>query len=278
MKLQAQAGKWSDLGIRTASSLALIPLVLADIWFGGIWLVMLATLLGVVMAFEWASIVNASDPLQFTLMAASALVAGVLPGNVAIIFILACIAGLALLSLWRSSMHEKRSRWSGIGPLYVGLPILALVVLRQDPAFGLEAIMWIIGIVWAADIMAYFAGRAIGGPKLAPVLSPKKTWAGLGGAVFGAALASLVFGAYAMGSVVWPLVILGGVFAVIEQGGDILESMLKRQHGVKDSGRLIPGHGGIIDRVDGLVAVAVAALTVGLLRNSSAPATGLLIW
>jgi phosphatidate cytidylyltransferase len=142
---------------------------------------------------------------------------------------------------------------------------MALVVMRSNSDHGLLLLIWLFVSVWAADISAYFAGRLIGGPKLAPVISPKKTWAGLGGAMAGAAIASLGVALFAGLNAPLALSLVGTVLGVVEQAGDLFKSALKRHYGVKDSGRLIPGHGGVIDRVDGLVASAVAVLILGYL-------------
>jgi len=119
--------------------------------------------------------------------------------------------------------------------------------------------------VWVADSLAYFAGRIIGGPKLAPRVSPKKTWAGLGGAMVGSALAAAAVGLWLGLPGVAVLALLAAVLAIVEQAGDLFKSAMKRHYGVKDSGRLIPGHGGVIDRVDGLVAVAMEHAGAGVL-------------
>jgi phosphatidate cytidylyltransferase len=277
---QPAAGKWTDLGVRTLSSVVLIPLVLACVWLGGVWFVILATLLGVLIAYEWSSIANAGNAQQFALLSLTAIVAGLLQsGHVDQMVCIAAVAALAIVTAVHATLGVGTPTfWSKIGALYVGLPTLALVFLRADEIWGAKAIVWVMVIVWSADVMAYFAGRLIGGPKLAPVLSPKKTWAGLGGAIVGASLASLVFGLITSLDRIWPLVVLAAICAVLEQGGDIFESALKRFHGIKDSGNLIPGHGGIIDRVDGLIVVAVAAWIVGLVRDFSAPAHGLMSW
>lgn len=275
----AAKGKWTDLGIRSLSSAILIPVVLADVWMGGVWFVVLATLLGVLVAYEWSVIASPGDELQFALLAFAAIIAGILPANAGLATSLIALAIVAALAFMRGRLPVAGATfWSEVGALYVGLPILALVMLRNDDDFGALAIIWVMVIVWAADILAYFAGRLIGGPKMAPVLSPKKTWAGLGGAIVGAGVASFVFAWVVSPGRVWPLVAMASLLAVLEQGGDIFESALKRAHGIKDSGDLIPGHGGIIDRVDGLIVVAVAAWIVGLLRNGVSPAKGLLLW
>jgi phosphatidate cytidylyltransferase len=171
------------------------------------------------------------------------------------------------------------ARWRYLGVPYVGIPAMAFVLLRSDLNYGALAIVWVLFIVWAADTLAYFSGRIIGGPKLAPRLSPKKTWAGLGGAVVGSAMASTLSAAAAhLSGIAW-LALLAGLLALVEQGGDLFKSALKRHYGLKDSGALIPGHGGVIDRVDGLVAVATAAALIGLLRGGlQATGSGLLAW
>jgi phosphatidate cytidylyltransferase len=190
------------------------------------------------------------------------------------------ILGLALVSILMARKEDSDApKWRYFGIFYVGFPALALILLRGDAHYGFAAILWVFLVVWSADTLAYFAGRIIGGPKLAPVISPKKTWAGLGGAVAGSALVSFIFACVTQLNGIWTLAILAGCLAIVEQAGDLFESSLKRFHGVKDSGQLIPGHGGVIDRVDGLIAVAVAAALIGVFHEQGANAArGLLRW
>jgi phosphatidate cytidylyltransferase len=271
--------KWSDLGVRTGSSLILVPAVLADIWIGGIWFIILTTFLGVLTAFEWSKIAHGGDERQFAVLALAALFAGFLPGSAGLTTALIALLVLGVASnAMVSAGKSQTSMWQRLGVAYVGLPVLALTMLRDDAVFGARAIIWLMLVVWSADILAYFAGRIIGGPRLAPILSPKKTWAGLGGAVAGAALASAIFASATLSGKIWPLVVLAAALGVVEQAGDIFESALKRYHGLKDSGDLIPGHGGIIDRIDGLIAAAVVAWLLGLVRDAASPAAGLLAW
>jgi phosphatidate cytidylyltransferase len=188
---------------------------------------------------------------------------------------------LALVILSGLSMFAQRkdglSFWKSIGVFYIGLPVLALSLLRDDTEFGLTAVVWCMVIVWSADVMAYFFGRIIGGPKLAPRISPKKTWAGMLGAMVGAVLASWLLTQYSHMNV-WPLAGLAAAFALVEQGGDVFESAFKRHYGVKDSGHLIPGHGGVLDRIDGLITVVLIAAIIGFVHNPLSPAAGLLHW
>jgi phosphatidate cytidylyltransferase len=277
---QSVAARWGDLSVRSLSAAVLIPAVILDVWVGGIWFNLLVALLGVLMALEWITLAHRQDPLQFALHAAGGLCGSFLPFETGI-----CGAVVAIGALWALSAavawfrDRQRAVWPYLGVPYVSLSAVALVLLRNDPAYGFLVIVWVLVIVWAADTLAYFAGRLIGGPRLAPVISPKKTWAGLGGAIVGSAGASAVFAAAAGLGAIAMLTFLAGLLALVEQGGDLFKSALKRHYGVKDSGYLIPGHGGVIDRADGLVAVAIAAAAIGLARSGlEATGRGVLLW
>lgn len=274
------SAKWGDLGVRTASAVVLIPAAIACAWLGGIWFKGFVLLLAGLIAHEWTAMVHPRNFTQYALHMAAALSGAVLPDLAGIGIALLVILGLALVSIFMARKEDPdSSKWRYFGIFYVGFPALAFVLLRSDSHYGFAAILWVFLIVWSADTLAYFAGRIIGGPRLAPVISPKKTWAGLGGAVAGSALVSFIFAWVTQLNGIWTLAILAGVLAVVEQAGDLFESSLKRFHGVKDSGRLIPGHGGIIDRVDGLIAVAVAAALIGVFHEQGANAArGLLRW
>ena len=274
------SARWGDLGTRTASALILIPAVIACAWFGGIWFKGFVLLLSGLMAHEWAAMVHPKNPVQYILHMGSAVCGTVLPDVGGVEIALLVILGLAFVSgVMVSVARSAASKWSYFGILYVGFPALAFILLRGDPDYGFFAILWIFLIVWSADTLAYFAGRIIGGPKLAPLISPKKTWAGLGGAVAGSALVSIIFGYVTQLNGILALATLAACLALVEQAGDLFESSLKRFHGVKDAGGLIPGHGGVIDRVDGLIAVAVAAALIGIYRDQGVSAArGLLHW
>ncbi len=266
--------KWSDLGVRAASAVVLAPLALGAVWQGGYWYSLFVIMLGIMMAHEYTTIVHAGDAKQFMLHAGAVLLAATAVNTFEIAMIAVVFAlSLALILIRKST----KSLWVFAGVPYLALPVLALTALRADANWGLMAIAWCMLCVWAADTLAYFAGRIIGGPKLTPKLSPKKTWAGLGGAILGASLASLAFSKYFELSPL-PLMALAAQFAVVEQVGDIVESAMKRHFAIKDSSNLIPGHGGVLDRVDGLLAFVLIAGLLGYLHNPANPAQGLLHW
>lgn len=264
--------KWADLRIRTLSAAVLIPLVLFAVWFGGFVFTGFIFALGIFMAIEWVKISFGTNKLQLLIheLAAAAVIMGSVTLSLAAIIILSVVS-------WVLQRKDGINYWKVVGVAYVGLPVLALSILRDDVQFGMKAVVWCMVIVWSADVMAYFFGRIIGGPKLVPRISPKKTWAGMVGAIVGAVLASVLF-SYFTQLGFWPLAGVAAGFAVLEQGGDIFESAFKRHFGVKDSGNSIPGHGGVLDRIDGLIAVVVAAVLVGFFHNPASPAAGLLRW
>lgn len=188
-----------------------------------------------------------------------------------VFMVIVIAAALQMKGEWDGLTPGYGRNWKILGLLYVCAPCASLIWLRDihiadKPNAGVHLVLYVMFVVWATDIGAYFAGRRIGGPKLAPVISPNKTWAGLGGGVVTAAIA----GGLCSGFSPYPpsfiaAMDLGIVLALISQCGDLFESWLKRRIGVKDSGSLIPGHGGLLDRVDGLVfALPVFALALYL--------------
>lgn len=269
-----------ELGLRIAAAAVLIPLVLAVVWMGGWGFALLLVLAGGLMAREWCAIVHRGQPAQLALhvlaVAAAAVVSALYGGLAALAYVAAL--WLAAVLHARASMPEH-GFWAMVGVGYVALPVLALMAMRADPAYGLVAVVWLMVVVWSADTAAYAAGRGIGGPKLAPSISPNKTWSGLAGAAVGAALAGGLVGWLAGLPRLIPVVLIAGLLGIVEQLGDLFESQLKRHHGVKESGAVIPGHGGMLDRVDGLVAASLAATVIGMAyAGAEHIGTGLLAW
>jgi len=271
--------KAGELRVRIISALVLAPVVLGAVWLGGVYFSALLALAGVLMAREIFPLLDREAPLSDIVPLAIVAVLAVLiaGGGSVTAGVMLLIAGL-LFGLGQRLWGGRALRPALVAYPYVILPLMALVWLRLDAELGRWAVFWLLFLVWATDVGAYFAGRGIGGPKLSPRFSPNKTWAGLGGGVVAAALVGLVTSLLlGVGSPLL-LALLSGLLAVVAQAGDIAESALKRGAGVKDSGTLIPGHGGILDRVDGLVAAAVAAALLALLHGSASPSVGVLIW
>jgi phosphatidate cytidylyltransferase len=271
-------GRWTDLGVRALSAVLLIPAVLLDVWQGGIWFEIFMAFFGVLIAHEWSNIVHNRNSAQFALHAAATIVAAFLPKEIGVLPTVGMILMLTAIGIFAASLREgEKTVWTYAGIPYVAFPVLSLVMLRHNETWGIHAIMWLLLVVWATDSFAYFTGRAIGGPKLSPRFSPSKTWAGLLGGMAGASAVSAIY-AQAMLVPVFPLAITAAVLAVCAQIGDVFESALKRHFGIKDSGNLIPGHGGVMDRVDGLVFAGCAAAVIGFVRTPDALAQGLMLW
>lgn len=251
-------GETSELAKRVLSSLVLIPLAVAVTWWGGFAFFLAVAVLAVGSLWEWTRISAARGPVWSFPAGAGAIVAGLLALHLGRPGWAALLLGAAALVMIGLGTSEAALRWTGLGLLYTAAPSAAILLLRGGEG-GLTAILFLFVIVWSSDIGAYFGGRRIGGPLLWPRVSPKKTWSGaVTGLVASVAAGMLVAAAAAAG----PLLIAALVAAALSiagQGGDLLESALKRRFAVKDSGGLIPGHGGLLDRLDALYAAAVAA-------------------
>jgi phosphatidate cytidylyltransferase len=256
----------SALGPRILSGLLLAPLPIAAIWFGSPWLPLLTAAAAAIMAWEWGWLTRRGATAQIVLVAV----------------VLACVAAAALwaapfaivlaaagagLVFWTargasgSAASGGEAKWAAAGALWVALPSIALLWLAHS---GRATLLWILAVVWATDIGAYAVGRSIGGPRLAPRWSPQKTWSGLFGGMLSAAFAGWATACVLGIAPAFPLVATSATLAIVEQFGDLAESAAKRRFGAKDTSGLIPGHGGLLDRLDGLLAVipAVALLTL----------------
>ena len=247
------------LGLRIGSAVVLVPVVLFAAWRGGLLYLALVAAMAGILVWEWLGLmrrVPGALPRRVLAVLTGAVVAAT--GLSAAVWPLLALP--ALLAAWVMRPRDVETALGFLAPLYVGGACVALVLLRRD--FGAAATIWAFLLVWATDTGAYAFGRSIGGPRLAPRISPNKTWAGLFGGMACAALvgAGAIFTDAAAGLPVAALAAFGGATALVAQGGDLFESVLKRRVGVKDSGVLIPGHGGLFDRVDGLMTAAPMVL------------------
>ncbi|MEK7343259.1 MAG: phosphatidate cytidylyltransferase [Pseudomonadota bacterium] len=245
-----------ELRTRTIVGVALIALALGCLLAGGLLFWMLLVVAGVLMQGEWGDLTGAHPEQRKAAMFAVSIPLALLCPLAAGIDWPVLVAGAAAFFF---VLFTSRNPALALGIPYICIPITALLFLRgQAPyTYGLLLAFWALSLVWATDIGAYFAGRSIGGPKLAPRVSPSKTWSGLAGGV----LAALVLGflLHRFAGLPIQLAAASGLLAVAAQLGDLFESWMKRRAGVKDSGTLLPGHGGVMDRLDGVVAAAPLA-------------------
>ena len=273
--------RWTDLSKRAVSAAILAPLALASIWLGsGAWALVVG-LLTVGLACEWVWIcgLRLTEPpgLVVPVAASAACILAADERDAAAFFALAAGAvGAWLLTLVLPAgrmMPAFRSFSLAAGIPYIGAASIALLWLRQDEGAGRANVLFLILIVWASDVGAYAVGRLVGGPKLAPHISPNKTWSGAIGGLLAAAMTGAGFAFLADGGDCWLAAAVAVSLGCVSQFGDLLESLFKRRFGVKDSGRLIPGHGGLLDRLDGVLAAAPAAALLAL-----ALGPGVVLW
>jgi phosphatidate cytidylyltransferase len=265
-----------NLLLRVAAALVLAPTAIAIAYAGGWLWTALVTLAAVGLYVEWLMIVGAAHRRRVVVLGVVALVTagiclvvGRIDGS-----LLALVLGLAVVVL----LSPQLRHWSAGGFLYAAAAEIASVLVRLDQSDGFVALILILLVVWATDIGGYFAGRGIGGPKLWPRVSPKKTWAGAIGGFAASLVVSGGFAGLGLGKA-GPMLLLGAALSIASQLGDLLESAVKRHFGVKDSSHLIPGHGGIMDRLDGFVAAVVVATIFGLLRGGvDGVGHGLMVW
>ncbi len=268
----------ADLLPRLLSAIVLMSAAFVSLWLSGIVFVLIWACAAVAVGLEWQRLIAAERPLLRCLLAALGLAAGALLSAEARIlsaFLTLGLSGVAVALL----AGRGRRIWAICGIAYAATLIISLGALHLSGDYGTRAIIWLFAVVWGTDVFAYFGGRLIGGPKLWPRVSPSKTWSGTFCGVFAGAFLGSAIGGHGLGaSVQAPLFALGLATAAVSQAGDILESWVKRRFGAKDSSRLIPGHGGFMDRLDGFIAAAGFAATVGAAREGHSIAAGLFVW
>jgi phosphatidate cytidylyltransferase len=228
-----------DLWLRVASAAVLAPLAITAAYLGGAWFIGCWLLAAAGILWEW----------------------------------------LGLIAAARSLSGGARTGWIALGACYAGAMLAAPLVIRADAALGFIAMIFLFAVVWATDVAAYFAGRLLGGAKLAPAISPNKTWSGAVAGAIAGTVAGLAVVAVGGIEPLTPIVAVSCLLSVAAQFGDLFESWLKRRFGVKDASHAIPGHGGLMDRLDGFLAAALAAALVGLGRGGlDGAAGGFLLW
>jgi phosphatidate cytidylyltransferase len=233
---ERQASRWGDLGLRALSAAVLAPIAVACVWIGGIAFTVIVAAMMVGLLVEWLMLCRH-------------------PGD-------------------GTTRESLPFGLFSAGLLYVAVAGVALLWLRADPVVGRADVLFLLLIVWAGDIGAYLVGRWVGGPRLAPRISPGKTWSGaIGGLAAAVAVGLIAAHLLWQPTTVWPAAAIASVLGVVAQAGDLLESFVKRRLAVKDSGHLIPGHGGLFDRLDGVLAAAPAAALLALVIGR-----GVVLW
>jgi len=278
---ESQAAPAADQGSRNLirrviAALVLAPVAIAIAYAGGWLWTTLVTLAAIGLYVEWLMIVGVARETRVVTSGAVALAISGLCLALGRIdaSLLALALGLAAVAL----LSPGRRNWIATGFAYAAAAQIASVLVRLDQVWGFVALILVLLVVWVTDIGGYFAGRGIGGPKLWPRVSPKKTWAGAVGGFVASLVIAAGFAAFGLGKT-GPLLLLGAVLSIASQLGDLFESAVKRRFGVKDSSHIIPGHGGLMDRLDGFVAAIVLAAVFGFLRGGvDGVGRGLMVW
>ena len=264
-----------NLLLRVAAAVVLAPLAIAIAYAGGWLWTVLVTLVAIGLYVEWLTIVAAREGRVVASGIVATVAAGLClnEGWIDAAFIVPLIGVLAV-----AAIAQARRFWIASGFLYAAAAQAASVLVRLDSRNGFVALVFVLLVVWATDIGGYFAGRSIGGPKLWPRVSPKKTWAGAIGGFVASLVVACGFVAFDLGKAA-SLLPLGAVLSIVSQLGDLFESAIKRRFGVKDSSHIIPGHGGLLDRLDGFVAAIVLAAILGFVRGGmDGVGRGLMVW
>ncbi len=273
----AHPGRQREIVLRVISGVALAALALGATIVSPWSFLVLVMVGGGLVGWEWGQLTRGTG------FDATALLAAVNVAAVAVLVALgrpdyaALLLAAAAATIWLSRRDRFNRAWALAGLMYAALPAAALVLLRSDQALGAVAVIYLFAVAWTTDIASFVAGRLIGGPKLAPRISPQKTWSGFLAGTLLPAFVGFIFAAQLKSGSAWRLALVSVGLALACQMGDLLESWVKRRFGAKDSSQLIPGHGGLLDRVDGLLLAAVLAALIAL-REPAAPGRALLIW
>lgn len=279
-----KSARINNLVLRIASAAVLAPLALWAAWLGGWPFALFWAVAAIAVLWEWITLVAGPDSrLMFSSCGSALVVAAMLAARGrAVAAIL--LVGLGALAATVFAPRGQR-RWITAGIAYAGALLLTPLLLRGDNLLGADdrlgfvALVLLFAVVWTTDVFGYFAGRSFGGPKLMPKISPKKTWSGAIAGLIGAMIAAVAiargFGDFNL----WAIALLALVLSIVSQAGDLLESFIKRRFNAKDASGLVPGHGGVMDRLDGFWAACLLACLIGLFRGGfDDTARGLLVW
>ncbi|MGL4634450.1 MAG: phosphatidate cytidylyltransferase [Beijerinckiaceae bacterium] len=267
----------SELTLRVLSGIVMAALAITSVVMGGWFFALFWGFAAVAVAFEWQRLVHHKAEVWPTAIACSAALLGTFAGFYGNFLLAAVIPFLAAVAGFLGP--ENNRRWAATGVLYASGLGLTMMLCRGAGYDGAVVIFWLFGVVWGTDTLAYFTGRALGGPKLWPAVSPKKTWSGAIGGLLGGVLIACIILMVAGVRLQWEHAALSIALSALTQAGDLFESSIKRRYDAKDAGSLIPGHGGVMDRLDGFIVAVIFAACVGALHSGllNIPA-GLLYW
>lgn len=267
----------SEMLTRLVSAIVMAALALGSALVSVWTFVALVIAAGVTVSWEWGRLVrkagfDAIAGIQSAAVASVAVAVALSRPGLALIAAIVALVGTGLLAVSSATVG-----WSLLGIAYSVLSTWSMVWLRSDPTLGATALLYLLLVAWTTDTASYGGGRLVGGPKLAPSISPRKTWSGLLAGILAPALVGYAFALFLQDTSAWRLTLVSIVIAAACQAGDLGESAVKRRFGTKDMSNLIPGHGGLLDRIDGLLIAAIAAALIAL-RDPANPGRGLLIW
>jgi phosphatidate cytidylyltransferase len=266
-----------NLLLRVVSSAVLAPIAIGIAYYGGWPFAVFWTAAAIAVWWEWIRLVHPAGHQ-------GALITGICALAIQALLLMIDRADVAVMiaalgALAAAIISARNAVWTAAGVAYASLLVIAPVMIRGEDRIGFFAIIFVFAVVWGTDIVAYFTGRAIGGPKLAPSISPNKTWSGATGGMIAAILAGSAVAAPSNLRAMVAIALIAAALSVVSQAGDLFESHMKRVFNAKDSGAIIPGHGGVMDRLDGFATAVVAALVIGAARAGwNAPAQGLIGW
>ena len=264
-RIEGVAPHGAELKARVASGAVLAAVALLAAYVGGMPFGLLVALVAVIALWEWTAITGASDPLWLRTGALVVLAAGLIAVAASASDWALGLLGASALAALAFGFVSRSARWTGLGLVYVAVPAVGFLLIRASEPYGSVGVVLILAAVAASDTGAYFGGRRFGGPKLWPRVSPKKTWSGALSGLVAAVIAGGLVASLTEAGPFWLGMCLAAVLSIAAQAGDLLESAVKRTFGAKDSGRIIPGHGGVLDRVDGLFGAAALAWLIAAL-------------
>ncbi|AXV15360.1 phosphatidate cytidylyltransferase [Neorhizobium sp. SOG26] len=260
-----------ELKRRILSGIVLAVVILAATYYGGIWFRLVAALTALLIYYEWSTMTRLAER-NFRTNAFGWVIIALLAADLVLnegVFSVPLLGGASITAILLVLLG-RANWWLPGGIVYAGLSGISLAAIRADDQAGLMAMLFIFAVVWATDILAYFVGRALKGPKLAPRISPGKTWSGAVGGTVSAIIASSALTLVVFSRLSLWTIVIAFLLSVASQIGDLFESFIKRRFGVKDSSHLIPGHGGVMDRVDGLVFACFAAFLLSVAYSALA--------